>query len=115
MRVPLVVNSDIEALLLPRRKDQAERVLNNHQAVSIGYYAKFDYYLAEPTYVCYHQKNASEKSPIQSFAEQLITLAEVLQKTYKNIKPLHLTAEQEKSFQDSVMCHVCKKHFIANS
>ena len=106
MRVPLIVYNNIEALLLPRREDQAEGVFNNNQAVSIGYYAKFDFNLAESRYVCYRQKNASEKSSIQWFAEQLIALAEVLQKAYKNINPSYLTAEQEESFQKSIKCHI---------
>ena len=76
--VGLVIYADTEAILKPRREDQDERVLNNHQAVSIGYYAKFHYNIAPSRYAYYGQKNVNEKSPVQWFAEQLMELAYIM-------------------------------------
>ena len=57
---PQTVDCDMEALLGPRRDDQEKRILNNHQAAGIGYYAKFNYNIAPSRYKSFRQKDASK-------------------------------------------------------
>ena len=111
--LPLAVYCDMEALLRPRCDDQEERVLNNHQAVSIRYYAKFNYNIAPSGYERYRQKDASDKSPRHWFTEELMKLAKILENTYRNIKPLHLTTEEEDRFRLALKCHICQKRSLS--
>ena len=38
-------------------------------------------------------------------------LAKVLENAYRNIKPLHLTSEEEDHFREALKCHICQKSF----
>ena len=85
--------------------------MNNHQAVSIGYYAKFHNNIAPSRYAYYRQKNVNEKSPAQWFSKQLMELAYIMKDAYKNIKPMKLSKDQEDQFLLARKCHISKKLF----
>ena len=42
-RVPCVIYADYENLIKPREEDQNQRIMSNHQALSIGFYVKYSF------------------------------------------------------------------------
>ena len=72
-RVAVIIYDDYECILKPREDDQPERVMNNHQALSIGYYIKYNFddpdYRSQ--YKFYRQLDKSMQTPSEWFVEQL--------------------------------------------
>lgn len=111
MKVPYIIYLDLEAILKkPEREDFNPNCSTNHQehAVhSIGYYFKNETNANLSRYEC----NRGE-SYVDWFKNQLKEIAEEVYESLENVKPMaDLTEEEERQFNESTICHICKKPF----
>ena len=110
-RVSVVIYADIECLIKPREETQPERVVSNHQAFSIGYYAKYSFDDSLSKYESYRQLDETMQTPAEWFVEHLKTIAANMEKYLADIKPMELTQEDWREYNAQDLCHICKKPF----
>ena len=76
-----------------RRDDQHERVVSNHQALSVGFYVNYIYNFKDPTsgdissneYKSYRQLNDTMQSPSEWIVENMKIIIEKMEIIYINI------------------------------
>ena len=110
-RVPIVIYADTECLITPREDDQPGRVVNNHQAFSIGFYAKYSFDDSLSEYKSYRQMDESMQSPAEWFVAELKEIGVRFEEFLKNIKPMALTKEDCYMHEISDCCHICGELF----
>jgi hypothetical protein len=110
--VPFVIYADIECILKNCHEDDDDdkktQRYQKHEAFSIAYYLKSN---IEYKYMSKFQIHTGPKCE-DWFVNELSQIAKVLHEIYKDAKPLCLTVDEEESFQNSTVCHICEKPFV---
>ena len=87
--------------------------MNNHQALSIGYYIKYNFddpdYRSQ--YKFYRQLNESMQTPSQWFVEQLKDIATKMDQKFSNVVPMSLTPQEQRQYEEAETCHICEGRF----
>ncbi|XP_014235688.2 uncharacterized protein LOC106658308, partial [Trichogramma pretiosum] len=113
-RVPVVVYADFECLLREPIKEH-DRVIQTHQAFSVGFYVKYSFDDSLSEYKCYRQTSADDlKTPSQWFIEQLKEIAVSMDARFSNAKPMKLTREDWLKYELQETCHICGRPFSAD-
>lgn len=112
IEVPFIIYADIESLLVSNEADMRSNkipkgAIQRHIANSVGYYfhSRIDPNLS-------HYESFSGVDCIDRFISKIEYLMEhVVWPKIHEIKPMDLTAEEEKNFKCACVCHICKKRF----
>ena len=110
-RAPFVVYADFEALVqeydnLERNACQATIQYQRHIACSVGFKIKSSFPQFDEPYHYFHGPNC-----VRKFIKYMLKFEERAIKHYFNIKPMEMTAQDERDFERAVLCHICHKPF----
>lgn len=112
MKVPYVMYLDMEAILKKPQKEVfnpncSTTAHQEHVVHSIGYYFKNE----NNTNLSRYESNRGENC-VDWFKNQLKNIAEEVYEELEDAKPMaELTEEEERQFNESTICHICKKPF----
>ena len=109
IRNPFVIYADIESLLIPIHEQKSEkvRVIQKHQAHSIGYYLKstMDHIIVS-RYRMHRGRHC-----IEWFVNELLKIVKTIENASR--KPMNqLSLDQIQKFNSTTHCHMCKKPFL---
>lgn len=105
--VPFVVYADFESIL--KKIDNDIRKVQEHHACAVGYY----FICNNDNSLSYYRHHVGLDSDAW-FVKELRTLAEKVDKIFKNPKAMDpLTPEQKREFKEAVLCHICELPFQA--
>ena len=112
-RVSVIIYADYECILKPPQDDQHDRVISNHQALSIGYYIKYSFVDPEyqSQYKFYRQIEEGMQTPSEWFVDQLKEIAMKMDEKFANVMPMNLTPQQLKEYESAETCHICEGRF----
>lgn len=115
LRIPFIVYADTEAILKPpeipifsvKCSTQAHQ---HHEVHSVGYYFKCENDESKSYYACYRGVNC-----VDWFMLELKKIANIVFYFLQCKKAMNiLSKEEEKMFNESTICHICKKVFANN-
>ncbi len=109
-KLPFCIYADIESILKPTDKMPA---FQEHQAFSIGYYMKNSIDDSKSYYKSYMQMEEGENivTPAEWFVNELKEIATKLENLIQNPKPMIMTENDHRTFQQAKCCHICGKAF----
>lgn len=110
----MIIYADFESLIKPRDDSQHQRVLNNHVALSVGFYIKYSFDDSLSEYKSYRQLSETMKTPTDWLIENFKEIAIKVEAIYDNIQPMNISKEEEENFQTADTCHICNKKFLEN-
>jgi len=116
MRVPFVIYCDFEAFArpldtcLPNPSQSSTTATVSYEACGYGYQVvcEYDQYSKPP--VIYRGSGACQHLLKQLFKEE-----EYIKNILDKIEPLNMTPTDERTFNESTCCHICKKPFTTTS
>ena len=108
-RVPCLIYADYESLIKPRDKDQNQRLMSYHQAMSVGYYVKYSFDDLLSEYKSYRQLNDEIKTSLEWFVGNLNEIVEKVECIYEDIQPMNLSPEEKENFLSANKCHICNR------
>ena len=102
--MPFVIYADFESLLKkPPADNENSNVVQLHEALSVGYYAKCSY---DDDLSGYKSYNGPD--PAKWFVQELADFSNFAELTFKNKKPmLPLTPEEQEAYDNATTCHIC--------
>ena len=103
--------ANMECLIKPREKDQPERVVSNHQAISIRYYVKYSFDGSLSKYESYRKLDETMQTPAAWFVDHLKTNAHNMEKYFADIKPMQLTREDWAEYNAQDLFDIWEKLF----
>lgn len=112
LKIPFIVYADTETLLKEPettvfKAECSSHAIHHHEVHSIGYYFKIEDGKSESRYVSHRGEDC-----IDWFMQELMKIVYEIFSFLENKKPMSpLTEEEERSFNESVVCHICKKRF----
>lgn len=113
LKVPYIIYADTEALLKEPAStvyslDCSTQAHQHHEVHSIGYYFKSENDESKSRYASHRGENC-----LEWFINELIEIATWVFDILEDKKPMiTLTEEEEKSFYESTICHICKRSLI---
>lgn len=112
LKIPFIIYADTEALLKPPETtvfnvNCSTLAHQEHQVYSIGYFFKYEYDETRSRYASYRGENC-----IDWFLNELRLIANETYDFLEDQKPMKpLSKEEEKQFEETTFCHICKKDF----
>lgn len=113
IKIPFIVYADTESLLKePETEvfnpDYSTHAYQHHEMHSIGYHFKCENDESKSYYASYRGANCAEW-----FMEELKKIANEVFEFLEDKKPMNvLSDEEERAFNESNVCHICKKSFM---
>jgi hypothetical protein len=109
IRAPLVYYADLEAIL---RKLNHKKLRARHEACAYSFYtvSSKKFYNSFKIYTGKSAKDTMNHF-VQTLNEEGRNLSQILMERLEKFKNHDLSLEEEKEFQDSNECHICKKKF----
>uniref|UniRef100_A0ABD2W704 Uncharacterized protein n=1 Tax=Trichogramma kaykai TaxID=54128 RepID=A0ABD2W704_9HYME len=107
LKIPYVIYADFETVLRP--STDASNTTHEHEAFSVGYYIKCSFDDSQSVYRSYRMTNENQMSPAAWFVHELSSIANRLEAIYKAPKKMIITEEQQKEFEKTSICYICKR------
>lgn len=112
-RHPFVVYADFEALTCPIDTCQPDPAVSytnayqNHVPCAIGFQVVCSYDESLSFYDYYQGPDAAKW-----FIKRMKDIAGMVEEKYKDIKPMTMTDEDNRNFENATVCHICNKPFL---
>ena len=109
-KLPFIIYADCKSLLKPVEDVQVKtsntEVFQRHEVFGIGYYLKCSFDDALSSY----RSCPDDEEPAKWFALELLGIAKECHKIFTSPAPMNnLTPEQQKTFIEATICHICGK------
>lgn len=114
LNTPFIIYADTGAVLKPPEtsifaKNCFTKAHHEHKIHSIGYYFKYENDESKSRYASNRGENC-----LDWFANELIKIANEVFDFLRENKPMSLSEEEQKRFEEARFCHICKKCFDNN-
>lgn len=114
LQVPFVIYADIETLLKTPTQKFAQTTTTTayqeHEPYSVGFYFKSAY----ENVIKSEYKSKRGKDCIQWFILELKSIAEKVKVILNRVEPMQISADEERQFQNSKVCHICETSYTAD-